>query len=162
MGDVPAENTSVRTSLPLREVRVVNWPLRDDPLRALAVAGCCLAVGVLSGMVSASWSMGLLASWALALAMWKLWIPLACDMGPVGITLSAWRWRRHIAWRQIDHVQCESRGVFLCGPGPATWARGWRNWYLPWRRQANLVAEFHEYYGRASREPIRLPDTSLR
>jgi len=157
-----AENTSVRAALPSREVRVVNWPLRDDPRSAVAVAGCCVAVGLLASVVAGSWSMGLLSSGALGMATWKLWVPIACDMGPAGITLSVWRWRRHIAWRQIDHVQCESRGVFLCGAGAGREALGWGSLYLPWRRQTNLVAEFHDYYGRAAGEPVSLLDTSLR
>jgi hypothetical protein len=162
MSDSSTENTSVRAAPPAREVRVVNWPMRDDPGSTLAVAGCCVAVGVLAAVVAGSWWMGLLSSGALGMATWKLWIPIACDMGPAGITLSVWRWRRHISWRQIDRVQCESRGVFLCGPGAGSGARGWGSLYLPWRRQTNLVAEFHDYYCRAASEPVRLLDTSLR
>lgn len=157
-----ADNTSIRTSPPWREIRVVNWPLRDDPWRTLAAAACCVAAGGLAGLGAASWSMGAVAAAALGLTLWKLWIPLACELGPAGVTLGIWRWRRHVAWRQIDQVHCVSRGVFLCGAGAAGWTRGWRSLYLPWRRQANLVAEFHEFYGRGTREPVRLPDTSLR
>lgn len=158
MSEASGDNTSTRAAS-LRDVRVVNWTVRDEPLYALGVALGCAAVGVLAGVASASWSMGLLAALSMMLAFWKLWVPMACELGPNGITISVLRWRRHLAWRQIDRVQCIAHGVLICGPATVAWARNWCSVYLPWRYHPRLVVEFHEQYGGALREPVKAPDT---
>jgi hypothetical protein len=161
MSEASGDNTSTRAAS-LRDVRVVNWPLRDEPLYALAVSLGCVAAGVLAGVVASSGAMGLLAASCLLLAFWKLWVPVACELGPSGITISVLRWRRHVAWRQIERVQCVARGVLICGPTTVAWAQSWCSLYLPWRYHPQLVIEFHAQYGGAIREPLKTPDTCPR
>jgi hypothetical protein len=150
MSETAAQNTSIRAALPSRELRVVNWPLRDVPLEALAAVIVCAVVGGVSGYLSSSWSMGVLAAVVLALAVWKLWFPIVCDLGPAGITLSVAGGQRHVAWRQIDQVRVWRRGVLLVGRGPDP---GLCGLYLPWTRHPGLVQEFFEQYGPNMREP---------
>jgi hypothetical protein len=113
--------------------------------------------------MSASWSMGLLTTLAFMLSLWKLWIPIACDLGPAGITLSAFGVRRHIGWRQVERVQPTARGVLIRGSEVAARPGSGRTLYLPWRRLPHLVTEFHDHYRPAARDAIvKSPGTSLR
>ena len=147
MAGARAENTSVRAALPSREVRVVNWPLRDDPMRAVGALCVCCAVGILAGYVARSWQMGCLAALALAGAMWRLWVPVTCDLGPQGMTLAILRWRRRIAWREITRIEDSGRGILIHAEPAASSGGILRSIYLPWGRHRELVYEFHAYYG---------------
>ncbi|MBM4091787.1 MAG: hypothetical protein FJ276_20525 [Planctomycetes bacterium] len=113
-------------------LRVVNWPLRDDVPHAAGVMACCLATGVLTGALSASWSMGVVSAAAMTLSFWKLWVPISCEMAERGVTISVWRRRRFIAWHDIDHLEWTGRGVFFCADADRSPLSALRQLYLPW------------------------------
>ncbi|MHB0957370.1 MAG: hypothetical protein ACYC6N_09970 [Pirellulaceae bacterium] len=161
MSVVSLDDTSVPASPPARVLQVVNWPVRDDPLSALIGGAICGTMGLVAGGLSASWSMGLLTTLVGMLCLWKLWIPIVCELGPAGITFRMFRFRRHMAWRQIEWVSPAARGVWIGGSEAATRPGSDRNLYLPWRRRPHVLREFHDYYHPTARDaPIKSPGTS--
>jgi len=108
-------STAVRrreTSAP-RDVRITNWPLRDDGPWAMLAVTLVLAVALGVTVLSASPATGLLALLALVLAMWRLWIPVTFEFSPHGVTQVVFGRRRRIAWRSIGGYRIARRGVWL-------------------------------------------------
>lgn len=108
-------STAVRrreTSTP-RDLRITNWPLRDDGPWAMLAVTLVLAVALGAMILSASPATGLLALLALVLAMWRLWIPVTFEFSPHGMTQEVLGRRRRIAWRSIGGYRVVRRGVWL-------------------------------------------------
>ncbi len=140
------DRTIVSVLPPARELRVVNWPVRDDPWYALAVLALWAICAAVVAWVTASGLVGLVVLAALLLTTWRLWVPVACELGPTGMTLRCLRWQRQIPWRQIEQAAVVPGGVLLrCHRAGQRGAR-LVSFYLPWRRHAQLVSEFHAYY----------------
>ncbi len=146
MSSVKNANSMLREAARARGISAVNWPLRDNPILALSsLAGCCV-VGLLTGWASRSASMGLLATFAVALAMWQLWIPIKTEFGSRGVTLTCLRRSRRIDWREIDHLDLLGDGVFLCGARTQDDCSVLGCLFLPWGKDpAALVAFCQEY-----------------
>jgi hypothetical protein len=98
---------------PPRELQLVNWPLRDDAPRAWLVIGCAVAAAVVISAITTSTAAGLAAFTALALAMWRLWLPVRFVFGPEGITETILGRRRRISWRKVRAYAVRRRGVML-------------------------------------------------
>ncbi len=113
------------------------------------LAVCC-AMGLLGGWLSASWSMGVLATLALMAAHWKLWVPVTTEFDPRGVVLTALRHRRRIAWRQIDHLELRDGGVLLCTRPSTVPAAVMSSVFLPWAKQREQIAMFCEEYRQMS------------
>jgi hypothetical protein len=97
---------------PARELHLINWPLRDDAILAWLVIGAAAAISVAISAVTST-AAGLAAFLALALAMWRLWVPVRFDLGPDGVTQTAFGRRRHVSWRKIAEYSVTRRGVML-------------------------------------------------
>jgi hypothetical protein len=134
------------------DLRLVSWPLRDTPLTTGLVLLGCIAVGVLAGWLSQSWSMGVLAAVALMVATWKLWIPIICELGPAGVTVGVLRWRRHIAWHELDRFESRERGMMFYTERDQSALSALRSLYLPWHGSREAVTEICERYHPSVRE----------
>ena len=155
MSSVKTAYSMLREATRVRGLSAVNWPLRDQPIYAAAsLVGCC-AVGLVAGWISRSVSMGLLASLAVASAMWQLWIPIRTEFGPRGVTLTWLRRRRRIFWRDIGHLDLLSEGLFLCREPSGADCSGLGGLFLPWGRDRAAIATFCQEYG-----SIRPPEWS--
>jgi hypothetical protein len=134
------------------DLRLVSWPLRDAPLSTGLVLAGIAGVGLVAGWLSTSWSMGLLAALALLTATWKLWIPVICELGPSGVTVGVLRWRRHIAWHEMDRFEPRDRGVMFYTERDPSALSVLRSLYLPWHGSRDAVTEICERYHPSARE----------
>ena len=134
------------------DLRLVSWPLRDTPLSTGLVLLGCIAIGLLAGWLSQSWSMGLLAVLALMIATWKLWIPVICELGPSGVTVGVLHWRRHIAWHEVDRFESRDRGMMFYTERDQSALSALRSLYLPWHGSRDAVTEICERYHPTMRE----------
>ena len=131
------------------EVRVVNWPLRDEPWRACAMllmlAGLAIATGDQLGVPA-----GALAAVVLAVAAWRLWIPVTWELNSHGVTETVFGRSIRIPWNAIGSWRDYPGGVLLLpepDPAPALALRGR---FVAWRKHRLEVLALLEYYvGRA-------------
>ncbi len=146
MSSVRTRHVAARDDMGAGGLRATNWPLRDDPARSLAYLASCLLIAGACAALSQSVSMGLLTGLALLLAFWKLWIPIATEIEPRGVVLSVLGRRRHLSWREIDHLELREGGVFLC-PEPPPLRRGLlSNVFLPWGKNRQAIRTFCDSY----------------
>ena len=96
--------------------------------------------------------MGLLASQALLVATWKLWIPIICELGPSGVTVGVLHWRRHIAWHEMDRFEFRDRGMMFYTERDQSALSALRSLYLPWHGSRDAVTEICERYHPSVRE----------
>lgn len=123
-----------------------SWPLRDEPAaaRLTAVVLALLAAGVIVATGSA-W-LSLLATTAVVLAMWKLFVPLEYHLGARGLRQTLFGRSRLIRWSQIKVVEVRRHGVLFY---PDTYfgpLRAMRGTYVPWCGQRTAVLTVIEFY----------------
>lgn len=140
------DRTIVSALPPARELRVVNWPVRDDPAYALGVFVLVAACGAAVAAAAGSGSIGLIVLIALLLTTWRLWLPVTCELTPAGLTLRFLRWQRQVRWRQVTDVAVVSRGVVLRCHAATGRPRRVINFFVPWRHHPHLVVDFFAYY----------------
>lgn len=109
-------STSVRrreTAAPPRELRLSNWPLRDEGLKSLAAVVAMVAVSIAVAVLAESPASGLLALAALALSAWRLWVPVTYEFNSQGVTQIVFGRRRRISWRKIAGYRIRRSGVWF-------------------------------------------------
>ena len=136
----------MQAAIPAREVVVGYWGPRDEPWRGYGTLAACAALGAAAGYVADSLAMGLLSAMALALAMWKCWLPISVRLSPSGITVSCLRVRRTTPWRDVGRVEQCPGGVLLWGKTPTARFTRRPRLYLPWPRHPEWVEQFHREY----------------
>ncbi len=146
MSSVRARQVALRESMGTRGLRATNWPLRDDPVVCLAVFAFCALLATACGLLSQSTSMGGMAGAAMLLAFWKLWLPITTEFEPRGVVLTVLRQRRRISWRDIDHLELDERGVFLCTQPQPSHHAVLSNIFLPWGKDRAAITTFCEGY----------------
>ena len=109
-----AEKTLVRTPPQIpRSVRVVNSPLRDDPVRAWAAMLLLVLASTGAGFIAESGPMGGLCFIALAVAGWRLWARITYDLASRGVSYTMLRRSRRIPWARIARHEESDRGLLL-------------------------------------------------
>jgi hypothetical protein len=131
---------------PPRDVRVLNWGLRDDPWRTAPLMVFALAAAASAGVVSQNLAAAAWAGLAMAVALWRAWLPIAYEFGPHGVTQIVARRRRVISWLAIGDYEFTPRGVVLFPPGEATWWNAARGLFVLWAGRRQEIADVVEYY----------------
>lgn len=98
---------------PPADVELVNWPLRDGGPRVWLA----LVTVVAAPLAAAAWAdnlaVGLICVAALAVSLWRVWIPVRFQFGPKGIVQEVFGRRRRIAWSAIRRCEVRRQGVLL-------------------------------------------------
>jgi hypothetical protein len=131
--------------------QLVNWPLRHDGVRAWLMAVLIIAAGVLAGMVSGNPVMGCVASAALAIAAWRLWLPVRFELSFKGVTQTVLGRRRRIPWSEFARYEERGKGIVLlpdAEPNPLAPLRGL---YIRTGGQREEILEVLDYF--LNREP---------
>lgn len=102
-----------RTAAPPANLKVVNWPLRDDGIHAWAFVALVVGLAVAIGFVSNSFAVSVFGFVVMSLAMWRMWIPIAFEFGPRGIYQTVLHTKRRIAWSTIRRCVERKRGILL-------------------------------------------------
>ncbi|MEQ8791793.1 MAG: hypothetical protein RIC55_36365 [Pirellulaceae bacterium] len=102
-----------RDAVAPRDLRITNWPLRDDGPKVLLPVVIVATVAVCVASFVNSPATGLLALAALMLAMWRLWIPVTYEFNSQGVTQVLFGRRRRVSWRKIGGYRVRRGGVWL-------------------------------------------------
>jgi len=131
---------------PPANVRLVNWPVRDDGAHAWTFVALVVAVAVGFGFVARSTGVGLLSLAAMSLAMWRMWVPVVFEFGPRGIHQRVFRTKRRIAWSVVKRCTVRKRGVtllFFEDSSPLADALGL---YIRWGKNKEELLDMIRYY----------------
>ncbi len=93
------------------QVQLAHWPLRNQPKRSICLILVIALTVVLTGIVSNSFSMGLLVCSMLLIASWRYWIPVQYEIGPYGIRQTVWKHVRRVSWQQIGRIEFRQHGI---------------------------------------------------
>ncbi len=130
----------------LEPIRWQSWPLMKNPLRSGAVLAGVAAVGLLVWTAVGSWPLGLLASAALAVALWRYFLPITFALSEYGVDQWIYGRRLRIPWRAIRRYQVCSAGVLLVPHGERTIMAPFRSLYLPWEGHCDEVLAYMRHY----------------
>jgi len=133
----------------------VSWPLRDCKARVGLYGLTVVVLSVAAGWKVESWAMGTMVFLAVGSTLWKMWLPITVEFGPFGVDIHCGRWRRRLAWTQIERVGWRPGGVAIHlsgGSGPAPL----RMIFLPWYRDRQPFVEVADrFLAGANREQRR-------
>lgn len=127
-------------------LRLSCWTARDKPLLALLTVLGFAGLGVGGAWLSASPTLGMLSFAALALSAWRLWIPVAYEIGSRGITQELFGRQRLIPWRDIGRCELRPDGVLLLPDPEATTSSVLRGLYIQCRANRHQLLDAIEYY----------------
>src|SRR5687768_4408642 len=128
------------------EATFVDWPLVQRPWASLIALGLAAAATLLVSLAAGHWGVGALVATALAITLWKTWLPIHYQMNGAGITARVFGWRRSIPWTAIRHYRVLPGGVLLLPDSEATPLSPLRGLYLhAGDRQQEVLANI-EYY----------------
>jgi hypothetical protein len=148
---------------PPPEVTVTNWPLRDDGPAGWVLAVAASAAGPLAAWLAGSAAMGWLVAAVLAVALWRLWLPVTYEFGYRGITQSCLGRARLIPWRSLSRYEVYSGGVPLSADPDRSPLSALRSVFVCWGgKRAEIMAHVEYYVLPASRPPQNNRSTSTR
>jgi hypothetical protein len=146
MSTVSGQGSSSVVRQPPGDLRLTNWPLVDDAVRAWPTIAGAFAISTFAGYCSHSIAMGLICFGVLNAAVWRLWIPVGFEFGPKGI-LQTVLWRRKlIPWPNIVRYEISQKGVLLLPHEDRTPLAPLRGLYIRWRDHRDQLVELVKYY----------------
>jgi len=125
-----------------------SWPAREHPLRALILAGAVLAAGLVAGRLSGQPPLGWLAVAALALALWRFFVPVDYGLGASGIDCWLLGRRRRCGWKSVQTYEVCPTGVLVLPREDACPLDAPLGLYLPWSgHREEILGHFSVYLG---------------
>jgi len=124
------------------------WPLCDRAPGSWLVVLLLLLVGLAVAAITGRAALGVLAAAALALALWRVFLPVRYEIGPAGVCHVILRRRSLLRWSEVGRVELRPDGVLLfdrksSGPFDAL-----RAVYLPCATHRDVVLRLVEKYFR--------------
>ena len=141
------QNAGLRIRIAPEPVSIIDWPLRQRPASSLAVLALAGGASWLVGWASTRWEAGAIAAAALAITLWRTWLPVRFELNGSGIAqVFAGRWKRRIPWSAIGAYDVRTDGVLLVPDPVVTPLSSLRGCYLHWGDQREAVLANLEYY----------------
>lgn len=131
---------------PPANLRLVNWPLRDDGVYAWTFVLFVVGLAVAAGVIARSSATVLLSLAIMSIAMWRMWVPVIFEFGPRGVHQTVFRSKRRIAWSAVRRCTIRKRGVLLLfsdDPSPLANALGL---YIRWGEHKEQLLTIIRYY----------------
>jgi len=125
------------------DLAVWNWPLRDDGPKSWALLVAAVAVAALVWAIWGNPGFALFTYAMLALALWRLWVPVKWELGLTGISLVVLGFRRRIPWLAVARFELRDDGVWLFADREALPQRGT---FIGYGGQKQRVQACIEYY----------------
>jgi hypothetical protein len=142
----PTRDSQVRLRTAPEEVTVNDWGLRDRPLASSVAATVAAGTSWVAAWATGSLAAGLVVLAALAIILWRTWLPLRYQLGNSGITQSVFGWRRQIPWTAIGSYDVREGGVLLLADAVRTPLAPLRGFFLPWGSQREPVLALLDFY----------------
>jgi hypothetical protein len=106
--------SSLRIRVAPEEVSLIDWPLVQRPVSSLVALALASGTVWLVGWASQRWEAAALAAVALAITLWRTWLPVQFDIGSGGIAqVILGRFKRRIPWSAIQSYDVRTDGVLL-------------------------------------------------
>ena len=140
-------DSGLRIRVAPEEVSLVDWPLAQRPVSSLIALALAGGVSWLVGWATMRWELGAIAAAALAVTLWRTWLPVRLDLNSGGVSQVVFgRWKRRIPWSAIRAFEVRSDGVLLVPDADITPLSPLRGLYLRWGDQREAVLASLEYY----------------
>lgn len=144
-------DSQVRIGFAPEEITVLNWPLRQEGLRAWGLIG-----GVTLLIVAVGWwrqSAAIAAGLAVVFVaiLWRLWLPVKYEFRRHGIVQCVWGRRRRIPWNSIASYRSLPTGVLLLPDVNGQSLSTLHGMFIAWGgRRSEIQAHLDFYLGAAS------------
>ena len=122
------------------------FPLRQRPVESLVMIGVAAAASVLVGWWTRQPLVGGGLAAALAITLWRTWLPVTFDIGMLGVTQTVLGRSRRIPWSAVRSHAIVGEGVLLSPDEQLTPLSSLRGLYLPWAGQREKVLACVDYY----------------
>ena len=99
-----------------------------------------------AGWMARSALMGGLCFVALALAAWRLWIPVTFEFRSKGILYSVFGRTRQIPWTRVARYEVRPRGLLLYADHAPPPLAALRSLFISWRGERTAILEAVEFY----------------
>jgi len=142
----PTRDPGLRTRTAPEEVTIEDWPLRQRPVGSLLAIALAAGLAWLAGWATENWEIGALVAVALAVTLWRTWLPIRYELSGSGILQSVFGWRRRIPWAAVQEVELRSDGVLFSPDPMVAPLTPLRGLYLHWGQQRDAVVTHLEYY----------------
>lgn len=113
-------------------LRWTVWPLVDRPLTSIAVLVGLISSGYLIWLTGVAWYWGLAASLALAVAMWRYWLPVTFEVSLRGLKQESLFQNARTVWPDIQAVRRCASGMLLLPSMDDSPLDAMRGLFLPW------------------------------
>jgi len=135
-----------RTVTPPANVKVVNWPIRDDGIQAWAFVALVVGLAVTIGFISQSLATALFSFAVMSLAMWRMWIPVVFEFGPRGIFQTVFHTKRRIGWSTVRQCVERRRGILLRFSNESSPLSNALGLYIRWGNSKEELLSIIRYY----------------
>ena len=111
-------------------------------MQIVVAAAACVAVGwwlrqpIVAGLAGS----------ALAVVLWRTWLPQTFEIGVMGVTQTVLGRSRRIPWSSVRGWRVDGNGVLLSPDAELTPLSHLRGLYLPWLDQREKLLASIEYY----------------
>jgi hypothetical protein len=122
------------------------WPLRDEGRRAWLLAALAPLAAIITAATTLRWYLALSAAAVTAIALWRLWVPVAYEVQPKGLSQTILGRTRFIAWRNVRRCEVRSEGVFLLFAAQAVPWDLLRGLYVPCGPRRDEILVVLAYY----------------
>jgi len=128
------------------EVTLVVWPLVQRPAASLALLALAAGTACFVGWWTRQPLVGGGVAAALAVVLWRTWLPVTYSIGISGVTQTVLGRSRRISWSAIRSHEIQADGVLLSPDAELVPLSPLRGLYLPWLGQREKVLAQVEYY----------------
>lgn len=128
------------------ELRILQWPLRDEPAATAVVLGIAAAASVGIGLAAASTAWGAAAALALFASLWRMWTPVEIRLCQLGVIQTALRRAWRIPWSSLGGYELRRHGVVLIPADDDSMVARLRGLYVRFGgRKEELLAVVNHY-----------------
>jgi hypothetical protein len=131
---------------PPANVKLRSWPLRDGGRKEWLFVAVLVILVLAISAGSQHGYLALLGLISLAIALWRMWLPVRYEFGPKGIIQEIFVRRRRIPWSAIRQAQVRSGGILLLSDPDGSLLSRLRGVYIPWGEQQAAVLAATKYY----------------
>jgi hypothetical protein len=130
-------------------LRWQSWPAKERIFAGLAAGLGLASVALCVYGVTARAHLALVATAALALSLWRCFVPTSYELNPDGVNQWFLGQHRRIAWSAIQRYELGPKGVLLLPYADYCPMDALRGLYLAWgERRDDILAQLHYYLDR--------------
>jgi hypothetical protein len=128
------------------ETTLVVWPLKERPVESLLLLAAAAGLSCFAGWWTRQPLVAGGVAAALAVTLWRTWLPVTFEIGLSGIKQTVLGRSRRISWSAIRSYEIQPNGVLLSPDAQLVPLSALRGLYLPWQGQREKVLAHVEYF----------------